>query len=80
MDELFINVDREYHSGANIIIISDRGVNENHIAIPSLLAVSGIEQYLIRTKKRTAVSIVLESADVHDVHQAAMILGYGHVP
>ena len=77
IDELFVNIDREYHAGANVIILSDRGVDENHVAIPSLLAVSAVEQYLIRTKKRTAVSIVLESAEVRDVHQAAMVLGYG---
>lgn len=57
--------------------MSDRGVDENHVAVPSLLAVSGVEQYLIRTKKRTAISIILESAEVRNVHQAAMCLGYG---
>ncbi|MCR5290463.1 MAG: glutamate synthase large subunit [Treponema sp.] len=77
LDELFVSIDREYHSGSNIIILSDRGVDRNHVAIPSLLAVSAVEQYLIRTKKRTAISIILESAEIRDVHQAAMILGYG---
>ncbi len=77
IDELFVSVEREYHNGTNIIILSDRGVDENHTAIPSLLAVSAVEQHLIRTKKRTAVSIILESAEIRDVHQAAMILGYG---
>ena len=77
LDNLFITIDREYHSGSNIIILSDRGVDENHVAIPSLLAVSGVEQYLIRTRKRTAISIILETAEVRNVHQAAMILGYG---
>ena len=77
IDELFVSIDREYRSGANVIILSDRGVDENHVAIPSLLAVSAVEQYLIRTKKRTAISIVLESAEIRDVHQAAMVLGYG---
>ena len=77
LDELFVSIDRAYRGGSNIIILSDRGVDENHVAIPSLLAVSAVEQYLIRTKKRTAISIVLESAEVRDVHQAAMILGYG---
>lgn len=77
MENLFSQIDKAYSEGFNIIILSDRGVDQNHVAIPSLLAVSGVEQYLVRTKKRTAVSIVLESADVHDVHQAAMILSYG---
>ena len=77
LDKLFIDCDRAYKNGANVIILSDRGVDENHLAIPSLLAVSSIEQYLIRTKKRTAVSIILESAEPRDVHHFATLLGYG---
>ena len=74
---LFVSCDRAYTKGANILILSDRGVDENHVAIPSLLAVSAMEQHLVRTKKRTAVSIILESAEPRDVHQFAAILGYG---
>ncbi len=77
LEQLFVNCDRAYKKGANIIVLSDRGVDENHVAIPSLLAVSAMEQHLIRTKKRTAVSIVLESAEPRDVHQFASLLGYG---
>ena len=77
IDHLYVNVDRAYKNGVNIIILSDRGVDENHVAIPSLLAVSAVEQYLIKTKKRTAVSIVLESAEPRDVHHFATLLGYG---
>jgi len=77
LDHLFVAVDRAYRNGANIIILSDRGVDENHVAIPSLLAVSAVEQYLVRTKKRTAVSMVLESAEPRDVHHFATLLGYG---
>ena len=77
LDHLFVECDRAYKNGANILIISDRGVDENHVAIPSLLAVSAIEQHLIRTKKRTALSVILESAEPRDVHQFATLLGYG---
>ena len=77
LDRLFVDCDRAYKNGANIIILSDRGIDENHIAIPSLLAVSAMEQYLVRTKKRTAVSIILESAEPRDVHHFATLLGYG---
>ena len=77
LDHLFVNCDRAYRNGANIIILSDRGVDENHVAIPSLLAVSALEQYLVRTKKRTAISVILESAEPRDVHHFATLLGYG---
>ncbi len=77
LEQLFVKCDKAYNNGSNIIILSDRGVDENHVAIPSLLAVSAMEQYLIKTKKRTAVSIVLESGEPRDVHQFATLLGYG---
>ena len=77
LDHLFVAVDRAYRNGANIVILSDRGVDENPVAIPSLLAVSAVERYLLRTKKCTAVSIVLESAEPRDVNHFATLLGYG---
>ena len=77
LDTLFAQIDAAYAGGYNIIILSDRGVDKTHAAIPAILAVSAVEQYLIRTKKRTAVSIILETAEVRDVHQSAMCLGYG---
>ena len=77
MDQLFVSVDKAYRNGANIIILSDRGIDENHTAIPSLLAVAGLEQYLVRTKKRTAISMILESAEPRAVHHFATLLGYG---
>ncbi|MCC8182274.1 MAG: glutamate synthase large subunit, partial [Clostridiales bacterium] len=77
IDRMFVSVDRAYRNGANIIILSDRGVDENHVAIPSLLAVSALEQYQIRTRKRTSLSIILESAEPREVHHFATLLGYG---
>lgn len=77
IDNLFKEIDSAYEQGFNIIILSDRGVDETHVAIPSLLAVSAVEHYLINTKRRTQISIILESAELRDVHQAAMCLGYG---
>ncbi|MDY6397227.1 MAG: glutamate synthase-related protein [Treponema sp.] len=77
LDNIFSKIDSAYEQGYNIIVLSDRGVDEEHACIPSLLAVSAVEQYLIRTKKRTKISIILESAEVRNVHQAAMCLGYG---
>ena len=77
VEQMKIAADRAYRNGANIIILSDRGVDENHVAIPSLLAVSALEQHLVRTRKRTAVSVILESAEPRDVHHFATLLGYG---
>ena len=77
LEQLNISVDRAETDGINIIILSDRGVDENHVPIPSLLAVSSVEQHLVRTKKRTKVSLILESGEPRDVHQVATLLGFG---
>ena len=77
IDHMFVEADRAYRDGANMLILSDRGVDENHVAIPSLLAVSALEHYLVRTKKRTALAMILESAEPREVHHFATLLGYG---
>ncbi len=77
IDRLFVEVDRAYRDGVNIIILSDRGVDENHVAIPSLLAVSALQQHLVTTKKRTSVAMIVESGEPREVHDFATLLGYG---
>ncbi|MCI8542888.1 MAG: glutamate synthase large subunit [Lachnospiraceae bacterium] len=77
IDRLFVEVDRAYRDGVNILILSDRGVDENHVPMPSLLAVSALNQYLVKTKKRTRVALILESGEPREVHHFATLLGYG---
>ena len=77
IDHLFIMADKAHREGANILILSDRGVDEYHVAIPSLLAVSAMQQHLVSTKKRTSVAMILESAEPREVHHFATLLGYG---
>lgn len=77
IERLYVEADRAYRKGVNILILSDRGVDENHVAIPSLLAVSALNKYLVRTKKRTRVALILESGEPREVHHFATLLGYG---
>ena len=77
LEDMFAACDRACREGANIVILSDRGLDGEHLAIPSLLAVSALEQHLVRKKKRTAVSVLLESGEPRDVHQLAMLIGFG---
>ncbi len=74
---LFDVCDAAYARGANVVILSDRGVDREHLAIPSLMAVSALEQHLVRSKRRTAVSVVLESGEPRDAHQMAALVAYG---
>ncbi len=77
IDRLFLEVDRAHRDGANIIILSDRDIDENHVPIPSLLAVSALQQHLVKTKKRTSIALILESGEPREVHHFATLLGYG---
>jgi len=77
IDHLFLEVDRAFRDGANILILSDKGVDEFRVPIPSLLAVSAVNQYLVKTKRRTSLAVILESGEPRDVHHFATLLGYG---
>ncbi len=77
IDRLFLEVDRAHRDGVNIIILSDRDIDENHVPIPSLLAVSALQQHLVTTKKRTSIALILESGEPREVHHFATLLGYG---
>jgi glutamate synthase (ferredoxin) len=77
LESLFSTAIRFIEAGTTILILSDRGVNEEFAAIPALLAVAGLHHHLIRTATRTRVSLVLESAEPREVHHFAVLLGYG---
>ena len=77
IDRMFVEADRAHGDGANIIILTDRGVDDNRVAIPSLLAVAAMNQHLVVTKKKTSVALILESGEPRTVHHFATLLGYG---
>ncbi|MBQ8954734.1 MAG: glutamate synthase large subunit, partial [Clostridia bacterium] len=77
LGDFFAACDAACGEGANILILSDRGLDAGRLAIPSLLAVSALEQHLIRVKKRTKVSVILESGEPRDVHHMAMLVAFG---
>ncbi len=68
---------REIEQGANILILSDRGVNQEYAALPALLACSGLHHSLIRREIRTNVGLVLESGEPREVHHFCTLIGYG---
>ena len=77
LQHLFVEVDKAYRQGASILILSDRGVDENHVALPSLLAVAAVHKHLVETRKCTAMSLILESGEPREVHHFATLLGFG---
>ncbi|MGB0386726.1 MAG: glutamate synthase large subunit [Ardenticatenaceae bacterium] len=77
MNELFAKADAAISEGANLLILSDRGVNAHEAPIPALLAVSGLHHHLIRQETRTQVSLILHSGEPREVHHFACLIGYG---
>ncbi len=77
MEELFRAADRAIDEGAKVLILSDRGVDAEHAPIPSLLAVAGLHNHLVREKKRTRVGLIVETGDAREVHHFALLIGYG---
>jgi glutamate synthase (ferredoxin) len=77
LDELCRRASAAIASGHTIVIISDRGLDQEHAPIPALLAVAGLHHHLIREGTRTKVGLVVESGEPREVHQFALLLGYG---
>ncbi|SDV99920.1 glutamate synthase (NADPH) large subunit [Marininema mesophilum] len=77
LDALFTKADRAIENGITLLILSDRGVDHECAAIPTLLAVSGLHHHLVRQGTRTKVSLLVESGEARDVHHFSMLLGYG---
>jgi glutamate synthase (ferredoxin) len=77
LDKLCAEATRAVDGGASLLILSDRGIDHNHVAIPALLAVGAVHHHLIREGTRTKVGIVVESAEPREVHHMAVLIGYG---
>jgi glutamate synthase domain-containing protein 2/glutamate synthase domain-containing protein 3 len=75
--EVLIKVDKLVDQGYSIIILSDKGVSEDNLPIPSLLATSGLHQHLVKKGTRSKVSIVLETGEAREVHHFATLIGFG---
>ncbi|MHB8521338.1 MAG: glutamate synthase large subunit [Limisphaerales bacterium] len=77
LEHVFTAADQAIVGGANILILSDRGLDARHAPIPALLAVSGLHHHLIRQGTRGRVGLVLESGEPREVHHFALLIGYG---
>ena len=77
LDQLFSDAEMAVHSGDNIIILSDRAMNRDRVAIPALLATAGIHHHLIRKGLRTSVGLVVETGEAREIHHFCALAGYG---
>ena len=77
LDNLCHQAEKSVDEGFNYIILSDREVDETHVPIPSLLAVSAVHHYLISVGKRVQTALIVESGEIRETMHAALLLGYG---
>ena len=77
LDDLCKAAEASVDEGVNYIILTDRDIDEQHAAIPSLLAVSAVHQYLIGVGKRVQTALIVESGEIRETMHAALLLGYG---
>ena len=77
LEKLFAAADKAIKDGANILILSDRGVSPELAPIPALLAMAGLHHHLIRSGTRGKIGLVLESGEPREVHHFALLIGYG---
>ena len=77
LDSLCHEAERSVDEGVNYIILSDRDIDGQHAAIPSLLAVSAVHHYLISVGKRVQTALIVESGEIRETMHAALLLGYG---
>ncbi|EID53385.1 glutamate synthase large subunit [Saccharomonospora xinjiangensis] len=77
LDEIRAEVTEAIADGARLVVLSDRGVDAEHAAIPSLLLTGAVHHHLVREKSRTQVGLVVESGDAREVHHIALLIGYG---
>lgn len=77
LNDIFATADQAIADGNTIIVLSDRGVNEKMVPIPSALAIAGLHHHLVNNLTRTRVSLIVESGEPREVHHFAVLIGYG---
>jgi glutamate synthase domain-containing protein 2/glutamate synthase domain-containing protein 1/glutamate synthase domain-containing protein 3 len=77
LDDLCQKAEAAVRSGHRLVILSDRDLDEDHTPIPALLAVSAVNQHLLKKTMRTSVGLILETGEAREVMHMAVLLGYG---
>ena len=75
--KLFREAEEAIEKGTTILILSDRGVDQEHLAIPALLATSGLHHHLVRAENRTGVGLLVDTGEAREVHHFCTLIGYG---
>ena len=77
LESLHKTAQNAVHDGFNVLILSDRSISKNRIAIPALLACSATHEYLVKAGLRTSTGLVVDTGSAREVHHFALLAGYG---
>jgi glutamate synthase (NADPH/NADH) large chain len=77
LERICLRASKRIAEGYNVIVLSDKKVDAYDAAVPSLLALSAVQQHLIKEKTRTKVSLIVETGEVREVMHTALLIGYG---
>ncbi|KRL04135.1 glutamate synthase large subunit [Liquorilactobacillus oeni] len=77
LDDMFKEAESQIDNGANLLLLTDRGATRDKLIIPVLLAVSGLNNYLVRKGKRELASVIVDTGEACEIHHFATLLGYG---
>ncbi len=77
VDRICADAERRVDEGVSLIILSDRGVDEGHAAVPALLATAALHSHLVAARKRHMTGLIVETGEAREVHHIAALLGYG---
>ncbi|MFH1459390.1 MAG: glutamate synthase large subunit [Candidatus Omnitrophota bacterium] len=77
LDRICFEAEYAIEKGYSFIILSDRGINKDNVALPALLATSAVHQHLVEKTIRSQVALIIESAEPREVHHFVLLFGYG---
>ncbi|TDT69193.1 glutamate synthase (NADH) large subunit [Hypnocyclicus thermotrophus] len=77
LNNLFENTKKIIKSGKKILILSDKNISKDKIAIPVLLATAGLHHYLIQNHLRNGIDLIIETGEAREVMHFALLIGYG---
>src|SRR6185295_5895674 len=77
LDALCMKASLAIRDGYRLLILSDRGIDQDKAPIPSLLALTAVHNHLVRERKRTQVALIIESGEPREVMHFSLLTGYG---
>jgi glutamate synthase (NADPH) large chain len=77
LDRICAQTTQAIRDGYSLVILSDRALDYDRVALPALLAVGAVHHHLVKTNSRTQIGLVLETGEAREVHHHALLIGYG---